>query len=152
MSRWFIFFFLQMWHLYLCIIYSWWELGCYISGIRAGRSVRPSCWVSLVWQLNTVEVVCSLVRDMCGKHYQCFLVFLIFRLQDWEWDKWGRSLYFSRMLQVWSVGLVCRWLQDCKCCLDSVVLDSRGNPEVRFMSTKDLVLRGLCAQDARMLL
>ena len=48
---------------------------------------------------------------------------------------------------------MCRGLHDCKCWLDRVVSDSRGNAEVRFMSTKDLVLRWHCAQDAaRMLL
>ena len=158
----------KMWHPFWCwkiLIYSDllcqlnWEKGCYISGIRAGLSV---CWsvrlvcrvvVSvIVWQLNTVKVVCSLVRDRCVRHYHCFLVFLILCLQGLEWDKWGRSWYFSELLQVWSVGSVCRWLQDGECWLDSVVPDSRGNAEVRFMSIKDLVLRWLCTQDARMLL
>ena len=117
----------KMWHPFWCwkiLIYSDlscqlnWEKGCYISGIRAGLSV---CWsvrlvcrvvVSvIVWQLNTVKVVCSLVRDRCVKHYQCFLVFLILCLQDLEWDKWGRSWYFSKLLQD---GALAQCVVDCK--------------------------------------
>ena len=40
-------------------------------------------------------------------------------------------------------------LQECKCYLDCVILDSGWNTEVGFMSTKDLCLRWFCAQDAR---
>ena len=54
------------------MIIRWVEMGCYISGIRAGRSVRPML----------SNVVYPLVRDKCVEHNQYLFVFLIDGMQE----------------------------------------------------------------------
>ena len=61
-------------------------MGCYISGIRAGRYVRPML----------SNVICPLVRDKCVEHCRCCLAFLIDCMQELVEDKRGRS-FASRM-------------------------------------------------------
>lgn len=54
---------------YTCFIYLIVESGSRVlhSSIRAGRSIQPSF----------CNFACSLIRDMCVKHYQYSFVFLI---------------------------------------------------------------------------
>ena len=94
------------------------EMGCYISGIRAGRSVRPVL----------SNVVYSSVRDKCVKHCRYLLLFWLIGCRSWFEAKWGRS-GASRICFSCRMLACCSWRQ-CKYGLSYVVF--RGNMDLRF--------------------
>ena len=96
------------------------DLGCYISGIRAGRSIRPML----------SNVVYSSVRDKCVKHCRYLLLFWSFVCRSWFEAKWGRS----GASQVYSVvGCWCAAVGDSASVVEALLFaEFEGNMDLRF--------------------